>query len=370
MDLAQDVRNYLLEKFQDFNFPGAYSSVDKFYRAIKKDNKHILTRKQIKEFLQSREYYTLLRQVNTNFVRNRVVTPYIGYQIDLDTAHIPQYDKDNSGYIYILAGIDCFSKVAHTVALKSLKSQEFVPALKSLLLKLGTITNCRSDRGPEFRSRATQNLFKKLRINHFFTNNTETKANIVERFFKTLKKLLFTYMLAQNTHKWVDQLQKATNSYNHSYHSSIKQTPASVTVSDEYKIWKQLYETEQPDKIQTDFRFNIHDTVRISVVRHPFMRAFDESWTREHFIIADRIMRDIKPIYVVKDLKNEVLNGHFQENELQKVVVDDNKTYLIEKILKKKRDKVLVKWLGWPKKHSTWMKKSEIEHLQKAPLVT
>lgn len=365
MDLAQDVKKYLLKKFQDFDFPGAYSSVDKFYRAIKNDNKQSITRKQIKDFLQSQEYYTLLRQTNTNSIRNRVVTPYIGYQIDLDTAHIPQYAKDNSDYIYILAGIDCFSKVSHTVALKSLKSQEFVPALESLLLKFGEITNCRSDRGPEFRANATQKLFKKMKINHFFTNNTETKANIVERFFKTLKKLLFTYMLAQNTHKWVDQLQKATKSYNQSYHSSIKQSPASVKASDEYKIWKQLYESERYDKIKTDFRFNIHDTVRISIVRHPFMRAFDESWTREYFFIAERKMLDINPIYILKDLQNELLNGNFQENELQRVIVDDNQTYLIEKILRKKGDKVLVKWLGWPKKYSSWLRKSEIDHLQK-----
>ena len=240
MDMEEDIKQYLLEKYQDVNFPGAYTGVDKFYKAIRKEKKRSITKKQIKEFLQSQEYYTLMRQVNRKFKRNRVITPYKGYQVDLDTAHLHQYAKANSGYSYILAGIDCFSKEAHTVALKSLKTQELIPALKSLLSKFSKIHNCRTDSGPEFKAQATRTLFKNLGINHFFTNNTETKANIVERFFKTLKNILFRYMVSKNTHKWIDQLEKITNSYNNTYHSSIKQSPASVKPSNEYKIWKEL----------------------------------------------------------------------------------------------------------------------------------
>ena len=363
--MEEDIKQYLLEKYQDVNFPGAYTGVDKFYKAIRKEKKQSITKKQIKEFLQSQEYYTLMRQVNRKCKRNRVITPYKGYQVDLDTVHLHQYAKLNSGYSYILAGIDCFSKEAHTVALKSLKSQEFIPALKSLLSKFSKIHNCRTDSGPEFKAQATRTLFKNLGINHFFTNNTETKANIVERFFKTLKNILFRYMVSKNTHKWIDQLEKITNSYNNTYHSSIKQSPASVKPSDEYKIWKLLYETERPDEIKTKFKFNIHDTVRISVLKHQFMREFDEKWSREYFIIADRFMKDVQPVYILKDIQNEALTGRFQENELQKILVSDDDTYIIEKILKKSKGRVLIKWLGWPSKHATWIKESDIQNWQK-----
>jgi hypothetical protein len=123
-------------------------------------------------------------------------------------------------------------------------------------------------------------------------------------------------MLDNNTHRWVDELSNITNSYNKSFHSSIGQSPISVKPSDEYKIWKRLYETDRPDSIISKFRFNIHDTVRVSAIKHAFTREFDEQWTREYFFITDRFMKDIQPLYTLKDIQNEMITGTFYENEL------------------------------------------------------
>jgi hypothetical protein len=288
MDLAQNVKEYLAEKYQDTTFPGSYAGPVKFYKAIRKDKKFKVTLKKIREFLQSQEYFTLLKDAKTRFLRNKVIVPYQGYQIDCDTAYIPQYGKENKGKIYVIGAIDCFSKEAHTIAIKSLKSSEFIPALEKVLKRFDKVEHCRTDGGTEFKSKAAKVLFNKLGIKHFIANNTETKSNIIERFFKTLKALLYRYMLAQNTHKWEDQLENITRSYNLSYHSTIKQSPASVKPSDEYKIWKLLYETQMPNRIITTFRFKIHDTVRISNIKHKFTREFDETWTCEHFLVSDR----------------------------------------------------------------------------------
>ena len=45
---------------------------------------------------------------------------------------------------------------------------------------------------------------------------------------------------------------------------------------------------------------------------------------------------------------------------LQKVTVDDDDLFRIDKIVKRKGDKVLVRWKGWPVKYDTWLQKSAV----------
>ena len=59
--------------------------------------------------------------------------------------------------------------------------------------------------------------------------------------------------------------------YNSSFHKSIKQSPASVKEVDEYKIWIELCYKKNSihSELNFKFKFNIHDTVRISILKHP-----------------------------------------------------------------------------------------------------
>ena len=334
MGLAPDIKKYLQKKHQDISKSGAYYGIDKFYRSIIKDGKYSISRKDIQLFLQSQEYYTLQQQVNRKFKRPKVIVPYKGYQLDIDTAHLTEYRDKNDSYSYILGAIDCFSKEAHAIPLKSLKSKDVVPELKNLIAKFDKVERIRTDMGSEFKSARAQSLFKQLKIKHFYAKNTEIKANIIERFFKTLKTLIFRFMVSKNTHRWVDELSNIVKTYNLSFHNSIKQSPASVKEADEYKIWKELYYKKSygPEHNFT-FNFNIHDTVRISIIKAPFERIFDEKWTREYFIVSDRFYKESIPVYELKDIQNDAVGGVFYNNELQKIdVKDSDDTYIIEKI--------------------------------------
>ena len=362
MGLALRLKKYLLSKYQNTEYAGAFSGVDKFYRSIRKDGKYSVSRNQIKQFLQSQEYYTLQKQVNRKFRRNKAITPYAGYQIDLDTAYLKQYAQHNDGFKFILAGIDCFSKVAHAIPLKTLSSKEVAGNIEKLLNKFDKIENIRMDNGTEMKNTLVTNIFKKRNINFFYTNNSDIKAHFVERFFKSFKSKLFRYMQSQNTHRWIDKLEYLINSYNSSYHNTIKQSPSSVTKDDEYRIWKLLYEQNNLPKPVYGFRFKLHDTVRICVIKSSFQRVFDDLWSREYFIIADRMNKDRTPVYILKDIKNELIKGKFYENELQKIdVTNADQSYIIEKVIQKKNGKSLVKWLGWESKFSSWIPNSELE---------
>ncbi|GBP03914.1 hypothetical protein EVAR_91075_1 [Eumeta japonica] len=59
-----------------------------------------------------------------------------------------------------------------------------------------------------------------------------------------------------------------------------------------------------------------------------------------------------------EDYNGNPIKGGFYEEELSKASHPD--TYLVEKVLKTKGEKVLVKWLGFSNNHNSWISKDEI----------
>ena len=61
--------------------------------------------------------------------------------------------------------------------------------------------------------------------------------------------------------------------------------------------------------------------------------------------------------YVINDLNDEEIIGSFNEKELQKT---NRKEFRIEKILKRKGDKLYVKWKGYDNSFNFWINKKDI----------
>ena len=161
---------------------GAFSSAFKLHKAL---NGRISLGK-IKKFIQSQESYTVLRQAKRKFSRLKVVSPYINYMWDMDTASMSYYVKGenvkkffpekNDGYKFFLVAIDVFSKVLRTVPFKTLTAREMKTALTEVLSETKP-DHVRTDRGSEFKNRQVSTLLRRLDINHILTLN-ETKAQL------------------------------------------------------------------------------------------------------------------------------------------------------------------------------------------------
>ena len=63
--------------------------------------------------------------------------------------------------------------------------------------------------------------------------------------------------------------------------------------------------------------------------------------------------------YKIKDLNNEIIEGIFYEKELQKTK-NISQEYIIEKIIRKNKNKYLVKWRGYSDNFNTWIDKNDI----------
>ena len=72
------------------------------------------------------------------------------------------------------------------------------------------------------------------------------------------------------------------------------------------------------------------------------------------------VRRGKVPTYKVKEWDGTLVQGTFYSEELQKVTVEDDDLFRIEKIVERKGDKVLVRWKGWPGKYDTWLNKSAV----------
>lgn len=168
-------------------------------------------------------------------------------------------------------------------------------------------------------------------------------------------------------------LPKIIKSYNATYHRTIKRTPNQVKKSDEPYIWMDAYDSasknvnHKPSLTKTiHFKFKIGDFVRISHIRKPFDREYDERWTGEQFNVKSRLIKQTIPIYELQDIDGEDVEGTFYEGELQKVTITDDTMYRIERVIRYKGNQVLVKWWGWPKKFNSFIPRSSLKYYKKS----
>ena len=61
--------------------------------------------------------------------------------------------------------------------------------------------------------------------------------------------------------------------------------------------------------------------------------------------------------YVIDDLNSEEITGTFYEKELQKI---DQREFRIEKVIKKRGDKLYVKWKGYDNSFNSWIDKKDL----------
>ena len=82
----------------------------------------------------------------------------------------------------------------------------------------------------------------------------------------------------------------------------------------------------------------------------------DPNWSEEVFIIS-KIKNTVPWTYVINDLTGEEIIGTFYEKELQKT---NQKNFRIEKVLKRKGDKLYVKWKGYDNSFNSWIDKKDL----------
>ncbi|XP_065674016.1 uncharacterized protein LOC136090965 [Hydra vulgaris] len=170
-----------------------------------------------------------------------------------------------------------------------------------------------------------------------------------------MKEKMFKYFSANSTRKYIDVLNEMVNKYNNTKHSSIKMTP--VKASDEKNkniVWLNLNGNARSESVRP--KFSINDRVRITKKKTTFEKGYTPRWTEEVLTIS-QIQYIDPPTYKITDKNGEEIQGTFYEQELQKT---NQKILRIEKVIRKLKNKSLVKWYGYPESFNSWVDNKEL----------
>lgn len=370
------MNQYLSNIYYDPKRVGSFGSASKLYKEVKSDGRDDIKLSDIKTWLRSQDPYTLHRAVKRTFKRNRVIVEGINRQFDADLADMSSMAKQNNGIKFLLIIIDVFSRYLHVVPLKSKTGKDVLNGFEQVFKSVKP--HClRTDKGSEFTNRIVQRYFEEQGVHHFVTQN-EPKANYAERVIRTLKTRLVKYFTHKQSLRYVDVLPEFVKSYNDSVHTSIGMAPSLVNTDNERavfwyqylpKVKKPHHSKKKRTKKTTGeplYVFAVGDHVRLIHLKRTFMREYDETYTGEVFKITQRFSRQGLPIYRVADLAGEDLSGTFYQTELQKINVDDDQIWKIDKVLRTRKRKghekeMLVRWLYFPPKFDSWVKESDLQ---------
>ena len=181
-----------------------------------------------------------------------------------------------------------------------------------------------------------------------YSKHNEEKSVVTERFIRTLKNRIYKYMTSVSKNAYIDKLDDIADEYNNTYHKTIKMKP--IDVKDNTYI---DFEKEVNDK---DPKFKVGDNVRISKYKNIFAKGHTPNWSEEVFVIK-KVKNTVPWRYVINDLNGEEITGSFYEKEFQKT---NQKEFRIEKVIKRKGDKLYVKWKGYNNAFNSWIDKEDL----------
>ena len=168
-----------------------------------------------------------------------------------------------------------------------------------------------------------------------YSTNNEGKSVAAERFIRTLKSKIYKYMTSISKNVYINKLDYIVNEYNNTYHTTIKMKPIDVKDNTYINTDKKIN--------NKDPKFKVGDCVRILKYKNIFAKGYTPNWSEEVFVIK-KVKNTVPWTYVINDLNGEEIMGTFYEKELQKTSQEE---FRIEKVIKRKGEKIYVKWKGY-----------------------
>ena len=203
------------------------------------------------------------------------------------------------------------------------------------------------DQVSEFYNKSFKDLLKINNIAMYSTYN-EGKSIVAERFIRTLKNKILKHMTAISKNVYCNVLHDTVNTYNNTVHRTINMKPVDITDDFYVKYNKGLYK-KYP-------KFKVSDYARISNYKNIFAKGYTPNWSEEVFVIS-KIKNTFPWTDIISDLNGEKNAGSFYEKELQKT---NQKEFRIEKVIRRKGDKLYVKWKGYDNRFNSWINKKDL----------
>ena len=143
-------------------------------------------------------------------------------------------------------------------------------------------------------------------------------------------------------------LDDIVNKCKNTVHRTIKMKP--------FDVKDNTYVDSKKEVNNEDPKFKVGDHVRTSKYKNIFAKGYMPNWSEEVFI-SSKIKNTVLWTYVINDYNGEETITTFYEKELQKT---NKKEFRIETIIKRKSDKLYVKWKGYNNSFNSWIDKKDL----------
>ena len=365
----------LSEIYHDHTHPSGLGGVKLLLEAARGRDRTI-TRTDVKFFLRSSDVYTMHVTPRVNFQRLPILAPKPGTFLSLDIADLSSLSKHNRGYRYILVCVDIFSRVLQVRKMKRKTGEETRKALESILDDplTGNVRRIHADRGSEFYNSKVLALLKQHKIKLYSTFSQEIKASHAERAIQTLKRLVYKFLTLKSTFSYVNALQPLVDKYNHTPHAGLKsgatplQVHALTSLEDIRGQFNRMYRDggyKRVNKKPRSHCYEVGQTVRVTLDSRgkAFYKAYKARFDEEYYTVHQVLELGCVPVYILKDLNGEILDGIFYSQEL--IAVEQPREYYPLRVLKSKGKgalkKYFVSWKGYPDSYNCWIDKSALE---------
>ena len=292
----------------------------------------------------------LHRPIRKHFTKRYVFVRNVDDIFGADLIDMQTLSKQNKGYKYILMVEDIFSKYGWAIPLKTKTGIAVRDALRQIF-KHHVPKKLWTDAGSEFYNNEVKALLKKHDITLYSTENEE-KCSVVERWNRTIKTKLWKYFTANHTHKYIDVLDALIEKYNNTVNRAIGMTPTEARKpSNHGAVFRHLYFKKMAKLGEKKPKFQIGDKVRLGVKKDLFEKSYVINWSDKIYTIK-RVFATRPITYKVEDDKGVEHKGKFYEQDLQKTKVDE---FRIQKVLKKKKNSALVRWVDYDSSYDSWI---------------
>ena len=376
----KNLDRYLTSRYYNPRRPGSYGSANRLYKIIKAEGRFDIKLDDIRSWLRKQDVYTLYKPTRGKFPRRRVLVSTVDkiWDSDLIDYSSSKYIKYNDNTRYILVCVDILSRQAFAKPLRNKSSAEVARRLREIFdeeqRKPQTL---RTDAGREYTGQAMKTLLTQYKVNHHISRN-EVKANYAESFIRYFREKINKHMIHTKKPDYVKVLPDLLHGYNETPHTATGEAPNDVDKDNQEEIFEELYlkptmyksllqKVQKKRKKKEAAKLKIGDFVRLSHLKRAFQKNHDEKWSVEVFTISDVDDSRFPPLYKLKDLLGEEIDGTAYSYELQKIEYDPDKAFEIDRILKTRKNpktglvEKLTSFRGWPSKFNRWLPAGRIK---------
>ena len=322
-----------------------YDGINILYQKAKLLNKNI-KKDDVKQWLNSQE---VQQQTAIDKIQKPEYKPIYSeghYDFQIDLTFLPKYQSQNNKYYVIFTAINVNSRYAYCYYAKNKEASSIIDMLNDFLKNSLIIETITCDKGSEFTDGNVKKWFNENNIRVFYVKDDEhRKLGIINRFHRTLKEKLLKLFIAENSTRWIDNIDKIIKNYNNSKHSGIYNfTPkeASKSIIMSYIISRKRDKTENVN--DNILLFEIGQKVRLLNNKKLFDKMQSKYDDKIYTIIKinkntldieddKNTIKNVKKDYV-KIIQENKKNIN-QNNITQPTKKEVEKNYKVERLLKK-----------------------------------